>query len=191
MLNLFFVALVALTLPSIAQQPTLGLNFTTESERFNEATKQYQSIWSAEGKRMIETMEQVSGLKFQETEIQVVVYEGASYSGYKDKPMRLRASYPEDVKKATLVHELGHRLNSQLKNRPKEVDEHRLLFLYLYEVWTKLYGKRFGDEMVEVEKKRKGLYDYESAWGWALTMNEGERAAKFKDVVSRNVSQRQ
>jgi hypothetical protein len=191
MLNLFFVALVALTLPSIAQQPTLGLNFTPESERFNEATKQYQSIWSAEGKRMIETMEQVSGLKFQETEIQVVVYEGASYSGYKDKPMRLRASYPEDVKKATLVHELGHRLNSQLKNRPKEVDEHRLLFLYLYEVWTKLYGKRFADEMVEVEKKRKGLYDYESAWGWALTMNEGERAAKFKDVVSRNVSERQ
>ena len=139
---------------------------------------------------MIETMEQVSGLKFQETDIQVVVYEGVSYSGYKDRPMRLRASYPEDVKKATLVHELGHRLDSQLKNRPKEVDEHRLLFLYLYEVWTKLYGKRFADEMVEVEKKRKGLYDYESAWGWALTMNEGERAAKFKEVVSRNVSER-
>jgi hypothetical protein len=100
----------------------------------------------------------------------VIVYEAVSYSGYKDRPMRLRASYPEDVKKATLVHELGHRLNSQLRNRPKEVDEHRILFLYLHEVWTKLYGKWFADEMVKVEKKRKELCDYESAWGWALTM---------------------
>jgi hypothetical protein len=135
-------------------------------------------------------MEQVSGLKFQETDIQVIVYEGVSNSGFKERPMRLRASYPEDVKKATLVHELGHRLNSQLTSRPKDIDEHRILFLTLYEMWTKLYGKNFADEMVEVEKKRKGLYDYESAWKWALSMNEGERAAKFKAIVRMNVSER-
>jgi hypothetical protein len=190
MLHLFLIALITLAVPSIAQQPALRLNFTPESEKFNEATKQYQSIWDTEGKRIRETMEQVSGLKFQETDIQVIVYEGVSNSGFRDRPMKMRASYPEDVKKATLVHELGHRLNSQLTNRPKEIDEHRLLFLYLYEVWTKLYGERFADEMVEVEKKRKGLYDYESAWAWALSMNEGERAAKFKEVVSMNASER-
>lgn len=188
--HLFLIALIFLALPSIAQQPTLRLNFTPESERFSEATKQYQSIWDTEGKRMVETMEQVSGLKFQETDIQVIVYEGASNSGYGDRPMRLRASYPEDVKKATLVHELGHRLNSQLTTRPNGIDEHRVLFLYLYEVWAKLYGKRFADEMVEVEKKRKGLYDYETAWGWALSMSEGVRASKLKEVVRMNVSER-
>ena len=173
MLRLSFIALLALAAPSIAQQPTLRLNFTPESEKFNEATKQYQSIWEAEGRRMVEAMEQVSGLKFQETDIQVIVYEGVSYSGFGDRPMRLRASYPEGVKRATLVHELGHRLNTQLRSRSKELDEHRVLFLYLYDVWTRLYGKSFADEMVEVEKKRKGLYDYESAWVWALSLTEG------------------
>jgi hypothetical protein len=112
MLRLSLIALLALAVPSIAQQPALRLNFTPESEKFNEATKQYQSIWEAEGRRMAEAMEQVSGLKFQETDIQVIVYEGVSYSGFGDRPMRLRASYPEGVKKATLVHELGHRLKT-------------------------------------------------------------------------------
>jgi hypothetical protein len=189
MLRLSFIALLALAVPSIAQQPALRLNFTPESEKFNEATKQYQSIWEAEGRRMAEAMEQVSGLKFQETDIQVIVYEGVSYSGFGDRPMRLRASYPEGVKKATLVHELGHRLNTQLRSRSKELDEHRVLFLYLYDVWTKLYGKSFADEMVEVEKKRKGLYDYGSAWVWALSLSEGERAAKFKEVVRMNAGE--
>ncbi len=188
---LFLIALIMLlALPSIAQQPTLRLNFTPESERFSEATKQYRSIWDTDGKRIVETMEQVSGLKFQETDVQVIVYEGVSNSGFKERPMKLRASYPEDVKKATLVHELGHRLNSQLTSRPEEIDEHRVLFLYLYEVWAKLYGKKFADEMVDVEKKRKGLYDYESAWGWALSMSEGERAAKLKEIVRMNASER-
>jgi hypothetical protein len=190
MLHPLLILLIALGLPSIAQQPTVRLNFTPESATFNDATKMYQHIWTTEGKRIIETMEQVSGLKFQETDIQVIVYEGVSNSGFKERPMRLRASYPEDVKKATLVHELGHRLNSQLTSRPKDIDEHRILFLTLYEMWTKLYGKNFADEMVEVEKKRKGLYDYESAWKWALSMNEGERAAKFKAIVRMNVSER-
>jgi hypothetical protein len=59
MLSLFLIALLALTVPSVAQQPTVRLNFTPESEKFSEATKQYRSIWDTEGKRMIETMEQV------------------------------------------------------------------------------------------------------------------------------------
>jgi hypothetical protein len=94
MLRLSFIALLALAVPSIAQRPGLRLTFTPESEKFNEATTQYQSIWEAEGGRMAEAMEQVSGLKFQETDIQVIVYEGVSYSGFGDRPMRLRASYP-------------------------------------------------------------------------------------------------
>ncbi|HKY05960.1 MAG TPA: hypothetical protein VJQ56_13780, partial [Blastocatellia bacterium] len=137
MLHLFLIALIGLT--SIGgQQPTLRLNFTPESERFSEAAKQYRSIWDAEGKRIVETMEQVSGLKFRETEVQVIVYEGASNSGFGDKPMKMRASYPEDVKKATLVHELGHRLISQLTTWPKELDAHRVLLLYLYHLIRKL-----------------------------------------------------
>lgn len=168
------------------QDPPVRMNFTPESERFVEATKRYQEIWKAEGTKMVEAMEMVSGLKFLETEIPVVVFEGPSNSGFREKPMKLRASYTEEVKKATLIHELGHRLNSQLRNRPKDIDEHRILFLYLYEVWTKLYGKNFADRMVEIEKKRKGLYDYETAWNWALSLSAEERAARFKEIVKNN-----
>jgi hypothetical protein len=162
------------------------MQFSPESEKFAGAVEEYRKLWEAEGKKIVEGMESATGLKFTDKNVQVIVFEGASNSGYGDKPMKLRASYPADVKKATLVHELGHRLNSQLRIRPEDLDEHRILFLYLYDVWEKLYGKSFADRMVEVEKKRKGLYDYESAWNWALSLDAKERASRFAAIVEEN-----
>lgn len=189
MTNAFLTILLLSTSYLFAQGREVRMNFTPESEKYAEATKQYQQIWAAEGAKMTEAMEIVSGLRFTETDIAVIVFEGASNSGFREKPMKLRASYPEEVKKATLIHELGHRLNSQLKNRPQDIDEHRVLFLYLYDVWTRLYGKSFADRMVEVEKKRKGIYDYESAWNWTLALSAEERARKFKEIVKSNSNQ--
>ena len=128
-------------------------------------------------------MESVSGLKFTERDVRVIVYEGVSWSGYRDKPMKLRASYPTEIKKATLVHEVGHRLIVPIRiPKGKEIDEHKALFLILYDIWEKLYGRDFADHAVEVEKKRKGIYDYESAWQWALSLSKEERAAQFKEL---------
>ncbi len=97
--------------------------------------------------------------------------------------MKSRASYPSEIKKATLIHELGHRLNAKIRNRPNGIDEHRVLFLYLYDVWTRLYGKSFADHAVEVEKQRKGIYDYETAWKWALSMSGQKRASKLREII--------
>lgn len=55
-------------------------------------------------------------------------------------------------------------------------------FLILYDIWEKLYGKEFADQAVVVEKKRKGLYDHESAWEWALAFTKEQRAAQFKEL---------
>ena len=85
-------------------------------------------------------MERGSGLTFLENHVNAVVFEGVSQSGAGDRPMYLRASYPADVKKATLVHEHGHRLIAQLRIRPTDLDEHRVLFLFLYDVWESLWG---------------------------------------------------
>jgi hypothetical protein len=169
-----------------AQEPGLGLSFSPESEKFAEATKEYQGIWDSEGRKMIEAMESVSGMKFAEREVAVIVFEGVSRSGSKGSPMKLRASYPAAVKKATLIHELGHRLNARLANRPEGVDEHKVLFLYLYDVWAKLYGRAFADEQVAVEKKRKGVYDYETAWDWALSLGQEGRASLLRQIVKEN-----
>ena len=169
---------------TFAQETKLKLNFSPESEEYAKATAEYQALWNSEGKKIIETIESVSGLKFNEKEISVVVYEGTSWSGFGDRPMKLRASYPLDTKKATLVHELGHRLISSIRipKTKTELDEHRVLFLILYDIWEKLYGKEFAESQVEVEKKRKGLYDYESAWQWALSLSKADRAAQFKEL---------
>jgi hypothetical protein len=183
--SLFFLSLQA-GVWAQPSQPRIKLNFIPESEKFNAATEAYRHIWQAEGARMLDAMEQVTGLKYDEKEVNVIVFEGASSSGYKDIPMKMRASYPTDIKKATLVHELGHRFNSQHGIRTKEIDEHRVLFLWLYDVWVKLYGKEFADDAVKVEAARKGIYDYETAWKWALAMTAQERAAKFKEIVRQN-----
>ncbi len=171
--------IVSLTAFAFRQSSEVKINFSPESEKYAEATKEYQAIWSSESRRIVEGMEKVSGVKFSEHEIQAVIFEGVSSSGFGDTPMKLRASYPLEVKKGTLIHELGHRLLARIP-KTKEIDEHRVLFLVLYDIWDSLYGKEFADRMVEVEKKRRGLYDYESAWQWALALSKEERAIKFK-----------
>jgi hypothetical protein len=141
-----------------------------DNDKFTVAAEAYRRIWADEGERVIRAMEQVTRLEFPESAVAAQIYEGPSFSGRGSLPMRLRASYPPDIKKGTLVHEMGHRMNGQLRKRPKDLDEHRLLFLYLYELWTQLYGKDFADREVAFERTLKGLYDYDAAWTWALAM---------------------
>jgi hypothetical protein len=171
-----------------AQDKRVIVTFVPQNKnpQFDVATDEYRSIWAAEGSRIIAAMEQISKLRFPERNVKAEIYEGASFSGRGGAPMRLRASYSASVKKGTLVHELGHRMNSQLKKRPLDLDEHRLLFLYLYDLWENLYGKEFADSEVAWEKTLKGLYDYDAAWNWALAMTRDERLARFGEVLKVN-----
>jgi hypothetical protein len=57
---------------------------------------------------------------------------------------------------------------------------HRTLFLFLYDAWTDLYGQAFADEMVAIERERRGYYDYDAAWTWALAMTREERQARLR-----------
>jgi hypothetical protein len=74
---------------------------------------------------------------------------------------------------------LGHRL-SFLLPRTAELDDHRLLYLFLYDVWTDLYGRDFADRMVSIERRIPGGYDYDAAWTWALAMTRAERQARLR-----------
>jgi hypothetical protein len=163
------------------RMPRVPIRFEPESptEAFKMAAAEYDVLWKTEGDRIIDAMERVSGVKFVEQSVNAIVFEGASNSGFGDRPMRLRASYPPEVKKATLVHELLHRMLGGVRTTT-EIDEHRKLFLVLYDIWVDLDGQAFADRNVVVESGRKGIYDYESAWKWALAMSKDERAAKFR-----------
>lgn len=156
------------------------LEFVPESETFAAAVGEYERIWAADAARIVRTMEEISGLRFSDTAVTAIVFEGVSSSGFRDVPMRLRASYPPDTKKATLIHELGHRLQSPLFRRQDE--EHGPLFLWLYDVWVRLYGKEFADAQVAIEKRRRGPYP--RAWDEALALSPRERAERWKSIVA-------
>ena len=159
----------------------LKLDISTKDSSFQNAVQEYQTIWNKEGTRIVQATERATGLRFEDGPIPVVVYEGPSSSGFRDIPMQLRASYPEPTKRGTLVHELAHRLISERVT--KDFEDHPVIFLFVYDVWVELWGKQFADEQVAVESKRRGLYDYESAWKDALKLTAQERAAKFKQFL--------
>jgi hypothetical protein len=164
----------------------VAMTFTPQSPVFEEAAAAYRRVWAAEGTRISEGLERATGLAFVGRQIQATIYEGPSLAGDRDTPMLLRASYPDDVKKSALAHELGHRLIAQLGTRPRDLDEHRVLFLFLYDVWETLWGQAFADEHVVIESARTGLYDYDSAWKWALSLSKTERASRFAEIVRSN-----
>lgn len=155
------------------------MTFATEDTRFEAAAQDYRRIWAEDGARIMAAMENGTGLAFAEPAIRVIVFEGISSSGTGDRPMRLRASYTPEEKRGTLVHELGHRLIAALPRDP-DLDEHRTLFLFLYDVWTDLYGRDFADRMVAVERRRRGVYDYDAAWTWALSMTREQRRSRLQ-----------
>lgn len=178
--------------PSAAAQQTatvpngpspVRVSFVAASDSFAAAVSEYEQIWAEEGTRIIEAMESVSGLRFarpsySDTAITALVLEQASSSGYRDEPMRMRASYPPATKRATLIHELGHRLQSDLFRQNEE--EHGPLFLWIYDVWTRLYGQQFADEQVQVEKRRRGPYP--AAWDSATALTAEQRAGRWRAI---------
>src|SRR5437899_5766075 len=165
---------------SAAQSKGLRIVFQPESDQFSEAAHEYETIWAREGPTISAAMEAASGLKFEDREVKAMVLEVSSNSGYKEKPTQLRASYPLDTKKATLIHELGDRLQSDLFHHDE--DDHKYLFLWIYDVWVKLYGREFADGQVAVEKQRGRMYP--AAWNFALSFTPEQRAAKWKETVA-------
>jgi hypothetical protein len=175
-------ALLAATccLHCAAQSKSLRIVFHADSDQFRAAAHEYESIWANDGARITTAMEAASGLKFEDREVGAMILEVPSSSGYKEKPMRLRASYPMDTKKATLIHELGHRLQSDLFHQGE--DDHKYLFLWVYDVWVRLYGREFADAQVAVEKQRGRMYP--ATWDFALSFITDQRAAKWKETVA-------
>lgn len=153
------------------------VSFTPVSAEHAAAADEYRRLWQAEGPRIVAAMEAATGLTFPASAVDAIVSEGRPMASFDGRTIRLRAGYSPAYKKATLVHELGHRLAFTLPRRDG-LDDHRLLYLFLYDVWTDLYGPAFADRMASIER-RIGP-DYEEAWAWALAMTRTERQARLR-----------
>jgi hypothetical protein len=157
----------------------LKLEFIPESKDFIDAAKSYSNIWNEYGQKIVQAIEETTKLKFKDKEIKAVVFEGISQS----HPMRLRASYDEETKKATLVHELLHRISADyMLPIPEANDEisiglHKQIDLLLYDLWIELFGKDVADSQVKIESSR--IATYKDAWDWALGLTKKQRQEKF------------
>jgi hypothetical protein len=155
------------------------LRFVPVQPRFAESAAEYERIWKSDGPRIVESLEAMSRLRFPGTGIEAIISDARPMTSYDGRLIRLRAGYSLDYKKATLIHELGHRLALLLPRRAG-LDDHRLLYLFLYDVWTDLYGRDFADRMVSIERRIPGGYDYDSAWTWALSQTREQRQERLR-----------
>jgi len=152
------------------------MSFVPVSPRFARDGDAYRRLWELDGERIVAAMEKITGLRFPQAPIAAIVSEGQPMTAYDGRTIRLRAGYSPAYKKATLVHELGHRLAFAFPHRGG-LDDHRLLYLFLYDVWSDLYGRDFADRMAAIERRIGPAYD--SAWTWAMAMTREQRQARL------------
>ena len=157
------------------------LSFVPLEPRFEPGAEEYRLLWEAEGPRIVAAMESLAGIEFPAEPIEVLVRAGPPMTTYDGRTIRLRARCSPGCKLGTFTHELGHRL-ALLLPQTGEIDDHRLLYLFLYDAWTDLYGQDFADRMVRMERRIPGAYDYDAAWSWALAMTREQRQARLSEL---------
>ncbi|MDE1975249.1 MAG: hypothetical protein KGI49_01925 [Patescibacteria group bacterium] len=168
----------------------INITFLPDSDLddVNEGIKDYENIWKSDGLLITASLENHSGYRFKETHINAIVY-GMKTS--RSHPLSLNSNLGHEVKKMTLVHELGHRVlmpprrlkYKDAKEYPSSLDNHKVLFLFLYDAYESIYGKDFADSAVKRDSEQlNGLY--KEAWDFALSFKTKEdRLKKFKELM--------
>ena len=180
-----FAALLAGSAAAAAHAQT-SVKFVASTAAHEHAARAYRSIWERDGERIVAALEARTCMPFQETSVAAVIDDAVSHSGGPEHPMGLRASYDLDVKRATLVHELGHRHLWQLTERLDGVDGHQTLYLILDRVWADVWGEEFAAERVRGESTWHASYDYAAAWDWARQMTPDERSRLWNRLLALN-----
>ena len=155
------------------------LTFTPAGPALAQPAEEYRTIWERDGAQIVAVMEEVTGLPYPDLPIEIIVSETPPMTAFDGRTMRLRGRYSATYKKATLVHELGHRLAFTL-GRSTGLDDHSLLYLFLYDVWTDLYGQPFADRIVSIERRIGPAYA--AAWDFALSMSREERQQRLQGL---------
>ena len=163
-----------------------AVDFIASTAAHEAAASAYRAIWEQDGRRIVAALEARTCMRFPESAVAALVGDEVSNSGGPEHPMSLRASYDLDVKRATLVHELGHRHLWQLANRLDDLDGHRTLYLILDRVWADVWGEAFAAERVRTESTWRAEYDYAAAWTWARALTIDQRGVLWNRLLTRN-----
>lgn len=161
----------------------IELEFIASAPEFEAATAEYRSIWQREGDSIVDALRRYSGAEIPDRHIRVIVLEGVSNSGRVGDPLRLRASYAEPIKRATLSHELLHRYLSQVPGLPSCYPEiHDIMAVILFELWSELWGEDFAFEQADVESMRSQRY--RASWAKSLALSQSERKLEIAGIHS-------
>ncbi len=180
-----FVPIVAWLAAGTAY-PQPAVDFVASTAAHESAARTYRSIWEQDGARIVAALQSRSCMPFYEQSVAALIGDQVSDSGGPEHPMSLRASYDLDVKRATLVHELGHRHLWQLTERLDDVDGHRTLYLILERVWADVWGDEFAAARVLGETSWQASYDYAAAWAWARALTVDERGILWNRLLAIN-----
>lgn len=160
----------------------MKIKFIADSDlgNYSQAITEYQQIWEEPGVKIVEVWEELTKLSFRESEINAVVFNGISHS----HPLSLRDNIDTNRKKSVLVHELGHRLlyGRVIQPNYSSLENHKTLFLVLYDVFVELFGRDFANEAVKWDKNLP-RDAYKQAWEWAMQFSKEGRAAEFSKRI--------
>lgn len=144
------------------------------------ALGRYQRFWDKYQNKIIQSFKEHTGLTFQQKQVTVkTINEHTSRAGNTHKPMELNRHMIEEVDVGgNLIHELSHRLvigNGIDTDSPAwNYHCHRHIYLFLYDVWVDVLGKKAADKILNDE--RNNTYElYRKAWNWALAKTYKER----------------
>jgi hypothetical protein len=163
-----------------------SFEFVAATAAHESAARSYRSIWEQDGARIVAALEARTCMPFPESAVAALVGDDVSHSGGPAHAMGLRSSYDLDVKRSTLVHELGHRHLWQLTQRLDDLDGHETLYLVLDRVWADVWGEQFAAERVRGESSWRASYDYAAAWSWAHQLTADERSRLWNRLLALN-----
>jgi hypothetical protein len=184
--TLSFVVVMLAWLAAAGAHSQPSFEFVAATAAHESAARSYRTIWAQDGARIVAALEARTCMRFPESAVAALVGDDVSHSGGPAHPMGLRASYELDVKRATLVHELGHRHLWQLTQRLDQLDGHKTLYLVLDRVWADVWGQPFAAERVRGESSWRASYDYAAAWSWAHRLTIDERSRLWNRLLALN-----
>lgn len=162
-----------------------------EEDKYKMHYVEYVAVWENEGNKIIKSIEENLGLKFNEEKVEIVICEGfedkGNFSGYSTKDNMI-FRYNNRCKCGTFYHELSHRilieynLFERLKEKFNLNDEHQIIDLFLYDAIEDTYGKEAALYRVEYEKTFPEI-EFKESWEFALSMNRESRKKLLKEMI--------
>lgn len=162
-----------------------------EDKKYQMHYIEYAMVWEKEGNKIIKSIEDNLGLKFNEEELKIDICEGyqdkGNFSGRSTKD-NMVFRYNNRCKCGTFYHELSHRIITEydmfekLKNQFNLKEEHQIIDLFLYDAIEEAYGTEAALFRVEYEKTFPEP-EFKESWDFALSLSREERKRMLKEMI--------